>query len=164
MVPGATRPRGELVDSRVMSPDALTRKLVRLLAALVAAEDSGVPAPEQAGVPERLHRRLLLLTPHDRRLLALGLRVLDLRAFLVSARSFDRRSPAQIRHGFAGLLGRSRLAPLRRLHQVVRMLLLFVYFCDPAAFSLTGYDGPWLGRVLVPVHPGPVLVRREAAS
>ncbi len=146
-----------------MSPDALTRKLVRLLAALVAAEESGAPAPEQAGVPERLQRRLLLLTPRDRRLLALGLRVLDLRAFLVSARSFDRRSPAQIRQSFAAL-GRSRLAPLRRLYQVVRMLLLFVYFCDPAAFGLTGYDGPWLGRVLVPVHPGPILVRPEASS
>jgi hypothetical protein len=52
-------------------------------------------------------------------------------------------------------LGRSRLKPLRRLHQSLRMMTQLAWYLDPARWPECGYDGPWLGRVAIESGPPP---------
>jgi hypothetical protein len=92
------------------------------------------------------------LAPRERRLLGLGMRVLDLLSWTRFGRRFARLDDAAARKVLDGL-GASRVAPLRRLHQSLRMMTQLAWYSDEAHWADCGYDGPWLGRV--PVERGP---------
>lgn len=47
----------------------------------------------------------------------------------------------------------SSLALRRQIYTSLRQLLLFHVFSDPATWPDSGYAGPWLGRLDLPVHP-----------
>ena len=47
----------------------------------------------------------------------------------------------------------SSIALRRQIFVSLRQLLLFHVFSDPATWGDSGYAGPWLGRVDLPVHP-----------
>jgi hypothetical protein len=123
--------------------------LVRASAAFVGAE---IPAgAERANLEAGLARMTAALAPRERRLLRLGLRVLDVLSRMRFLRPFAGLSDDQARR-LLDALGASRLAALRRLHMSVRMMTQLAWYADPARWEECGYDGPWLGRV--PVQSG----------
>lgn len=129
--------------------------LVRASAAFVgAANPSGA---ERANLESGLERMTAALAPRERRLLGLGLSVLDLRSRLRFFRRFSRLGDAEARR-VLDALGESKLAALRRLHQSLRMMTQLAWYADPAHWDECGYDGPWLGRIAVEAGPPPDLV------
>ncbi|MFZ5476374.1 MAG: hypothetical protein ACOZNI_06315 [Myxococcota bacterium] len=49
--------------------------------------------------------------------------------------------------------GTSPLELRRTVYHGLRRMLLAVAYCDPATWVDIGYPGPWLGRMVLPVHP-----------
>lgn len=138
----------------------MERNLLAGAEAFVYEEDATgrppLPPPARTACAARLARLVLALPRDRRRLLILGCRVLDLLALLRHGRTFSRLgAPRALR--LLDSLGTSRLALLRRLGAVLRMLTQFAYFADPLTWEAAGYDGPWLGRVPVEVLPAPRL-------
>lgn len=136
--------------------------LVRAAAAFV-----GAPPPDGAR-REALEGRLAALIgrqPADqRRLLRVGALTLDVLAVFRYGRRFRALDDARA-EAFLVVLSRAPLAPLRRLHASLKLLLQFAWYLDPAAVAETDYDGPWLGRVPIEAGPPPRLdaARGDAA-
>lgn len=137
-------------------------------AALVRAAAAFVGAPLPDGPRrEALERRLAALIgrqPADqRRLLAIGTVTLDVLAAFRYGRRF--RALDDVRaEAFLVALSRAPLAPLRRLHASLKLLLQFAWYLDPEAAAETDYDGPWLGRVPIEAGPPPRLEALRGAA
>src|SRR5690606_18967113 len=58
----------------------------------------------------------------------------------------------------------SSVAPLRQAAAALRSLALLAAYGRDDAAGLSGYDGPWLGRVDVPVLPAPDLLAAAPAG
>jgi hypothetical protein len=130
------------------------RALARASAAFVGA---GNPAgAERERLEAALARMTRALAPRERRLLRLGVFFLDFRAFFAGGRRFSALGDARAA-ALLDSLGRSRLGPVRRLHQSLRMMTQLAWYTDPAHWAECGYDGPWLGRVAIESGPPPAL-------
>jgi hypothetical protein len=128
--------------------------LVRASAAFVGA---GTPTgAEHERLAASLARMTGALAARERRLLRLGLFVLDLRSLASGLATFRKLPDARAR-AVLDALGGSRIAALRRLHQSLRMMTQLAWYADPAHWAECGYDGPWLGRVDVERGPPPDL-------
>lgn len=132
----------------------MTAVLVRAAAAFV-----GAPEPDGARRTALAARIAALVArqPKDRRrLLALGALALDWLPVLRYGRRF-RGLDAPRAEATLRFLSCAPLAPLRRLHAALKLMLQFAWYLDPGAQAETDYDGPWLGRVAVEVAPPPDL-------
>lgn len=129
----------------------MIQALVRASAAFVGAGDPA--GAERERLTATLTRMTDALAPRERRLLRLGMFVLDLRARSRGGR-FRALGDADAR-AVLDSLGRSRIAALRRLHQSVRMMTQLAWYSDSEHWAECGYDGPWLGRVAVEAGPPP---------
>lgn len=132
----------------------MIRSLVRASAAFVGAGDPA--GAERERLEAALARMTATLAPRERRLLRLGLLVLDLRSLASAGRRFASLGDSRAR-AVLDSLGASRLEALRRLHQSLRMMTQLAWYLDPVRWAECGYDGPWLGRVAVECGPPPAL-------
>jgi hypothetical protein len=123
----------------------------------VSAAFAGAPNPageERARLEAALERATSALPAGRRRLLALGLGVLDALARVRRLRRFERLDDPDAR-ALLDAVGASPLRPLRRLHASLRMMTQLAWYADPGHWAECGYDGPWLGRVDVERGPPP---------
>ncbi len=136
--------------------EGMIRVLVRATEAFVDREEDTLPSAEASGVPERL-RRMLAQLPRDQvLLLRIGTLVLDGLSVARFGRGFRRLDAWRARKLLRAIAG-SPLGPLRRLHHVLKMMCQFAYFASEATWGITGYDGPWLGRIEVAAGPPPAV-------
>ena len=97
------------------------------------------------------------LPERDRRLLAVLIQVLQISPVLfLRGRNFTGLSPAA-REEHLRRLATSRWGVWRRSVSVLRTLVGYAYYGQSAAWSKIGYDGPWLGRIVVEALPDPEL-------
>jgi hypothetical protein len=130
-----------------------------VIQALARASSAFVGAGHPAGAErERLEaalaRMVSALAPRERRLLRLGILVLNAISLAAGRAPFRALNDAKARLVLDSL-GRSFLSPIRRLHQSLRMMTQLAWYADPAHWAECGYDGPWLGRVAVERGPPP---------
>ncbi|HEY8377155.1 MAG TPA: GMC family oxidoreductase N-terminal domain-containing protein, partial [Nannocystis sp.] len=121
----------------------------RIFTAVVAA---AVGEPAGDDVADAAAPFLAYLSRVDRlrlRALLLGLEY-GAPLFRLRPGRFTSLSPAE-REAYLASWARSRLAPRRQGAAVLRALASLAYYGRDAAWPDVGYDGPWLGRVEVPV-------------
>ncbi|HEX7051291.1 MAG TPA: GMC family oxidoreductase [Longimicrobiales bacterium] len=137
------------------SPRALT---ARERAILAAAMDAAMGGAFGADAAEAVQPFLDRLSAGDRTQLRLLLRMLEFvaPALMGRPRRFSRLNRER-RERILTRWAASPLVPLRQGAAALKALAALGVYGRDAAWPDVGYDGPWLGRVDVAVHPAPSL-------
>jgi choline dehydrogenase-like flavoprotein len=137
----------------VESPSGEQRILAAAVEAVLGVEEG---APAARAVQPMLDR----LAAPDRLQLSLLLQGLEYGAPLLAGRAgrFSRLARDR-REEILRAWSESRLPMRRQAVSALRAIASFGYYGREEAWAEVGYDGPWLGRVDVAVHPAPPIPR-----
>ena len=140
--------------SAVDAARSMDRVLITATAAFVESDATELPSVGQTGTGDRLRELVGHLPVDQRRLLRLGVSVLQVISMLRHGRRFDRLSIERAR-SLLRWLERAPWKALRRLHRSLKMLCQYAYFAGEETWSGCGYGGPWIGRIEVAADPPP---------
>ena len=138
----------------------MTRIELRILAAVI---ETLIGAKPREGAAEAAIKLISRLAAADRRLLSLLLFGLEYGAPFMTGRlhRFTQLN-ADARESYLLRWSNSRIAAQRQGVAALKALAMLAHYGGDAAWAEIGYDGPWLGRVDVPVLPPPYLEGSDA--
>jgi len=146
----------ECVDG--ITPPTMPASLARVLCAAAHGfvGNSGESGRNRGGatIEARLEIVVGSLAPDLRWQLLWGGRFLQVIALVRCGRPFTGLPIARARRLLAALEC-SRVAKIRRLHRILKMLTQYAWFLGEETWEACGYDGPWIGRLDIEVRPGP---------
>lgn len=140
-----------LVPHRAVLPPRETEILDSVAEAMLGIEASGF-RPQRAGIGVFTDRFLSGAQPIAARAFPVFLVLFDISPVLFSFRRFSSMSLGE-RHGILRGWMTSRFAVKRLGFTVLKAVVTMAYYSNPGSWDAIGYDGPWIGRVDVPMTP-----------